>query len=814
MTPTLRPPHDRTGRTCRSGILRALISWGALCATAQAQTTPPAPITPSPLSTPLSTTGRPALADNWAPLDAAVQAQINAGQLPGAVLVMGDADRIWLRRSWGWRSRQPVTEAMSPDTLFDLASLTKVVATTTAVLQLVEAERIQLDAPAARYWPAFASKGKDRITIRQLLAHTSGLRPDIDLKPEWKSPAEALRRVLAEQPIAAPGARTLYSDINFMVLGEIVQRVSHTPLPLYVRQHILLPLHMHDSGFLPPHRWASRMAPTEPLANGQWLKGQVQDPIARRMGGVAGHAGLFGSADDLARFAQAMLQPGRLLKAETLQEVARLQSPASDSEWRGLGWQLQAPLVANRDQLAPLGVIGHTGYTGTGLWIDLAQKRFVVLLSNRLHPDGKGDARPLRREILALLSSLNPPISADALVKALPRPATTPPSNRGVATGIDVLQAQQFAPLIGCRVGLITHLAAVDRQGWRTLDRLRWAPGVQLVKVFSPEHGLYGDAEGKVASGIEPLSGLPLISLYGEQRRPTAESLRDIDTLVFDLQDAGARFYTYISTLAEAMRAAAEQGLRILVLDRPNPIRADRMGGPVLDADKGSFTGYPGLPVQHGMTVGELARWFQQDLQKEGLTVQLDVVPMQGYRRSLWFNQTGLDWVPPSPNLRTPLTAALYPGVAWVEGANVSVGRGTEHPFEWLGAPWIDATRLAEALNAWVQNGALAGVQFSATQFTPTAPPYQGQLCQGIQIRVLDRNQLDAPLLGAALVRELYRLWPQPFKVERTLGMIGSSRTLQALRDGQDLGLLSASWQDELTRFRQRRASVLLYPEE
>ncbi len=808
LTPRLSHPSNRQKAVL--ALWSMMLGCGAFHASAHAESTTTAPI--ERLQS--STTGLPAQANNWAPLDAAVQAQINAGQLPGAVLVMGDADRVWLRRQWGWRSRQPVAEAMSPDTIFDLASLTKVVATTTAVLQLVEQGRVQLDAPATRYWPAFSSKGKDRITIRQLLAHTSGLRPDISLQPDWQGPAEAMRRVLAEQPLSPPGTHTLYSDINFMVLGEIVQRVSHMPLPLYVRQHILLPLHMHDSGYLPPRAWSSRIAPTEPLAHGQWLQGRVHDPIARRMAGVAGHAGLFGSADDLARFAQAMLQPGRLLKAQTLQELARLQSPAHESEWRGLGWQLQAPLVANRDQQTPLGLIGHTGYTGTGLWIDLIQKRFVVLLSNRLHPDGKGDARPLRREVLALLSSLNPPLAPHAPTKAPPPPAPASPISPTVATGIDMLQAQQFAPLIGRRIGLITHLAAVDRQGWRTLDRLRWAPGVQLIKVFSPEHGLYGDAEGKIASGLEPLSGLTLISLYGDQRRPTADSLRDIDTLVFDLQDAGARFYTYISTLAEAMRAAAEQGVRIMVLDRPNPVRADRISGPVLDADKGSFTGYPGLPVQHGMTVGELARWFQQDLQKQGLTVQLDVVPMQGYRRSLWFNQTGLDWVPPSPNLRTPLTASLYPGVAWVEGANVSVGRGTDHPFEWLGAPWIEAPRLVEALNAWVQNGTLAGVQFTATQFTPSAPPYQGQLCQGVQVRVLDRNRLDAPLLGAALVRELYRLWPQSFKVDRTLGMIGSARTLQGLRDGQDLGALASTWQDDLAVFRQRRASLLLYPPE
>ncbi|MDE2595115.1 MAG: DUF1343 domain-containing protein [Burkholderiales bacterium] len=747
---------------------------------------------------------------NWAPLDAAVQAQIAAGQMPGAVMVYGDANHIWLRKAWGLRARVPQAEPMTVDTVFDLASVTKVVATTTAVLQLVEHGRLNLDAPVAQYWPAFASNGKGTITVRQLLTHLSGLRADLDLRENWNGPEQTLQRVVAEKPVVTPGTRMIYSDINFIVLGELVQRVARMPLPAYVRRRILQPLHMHDTAYLPGRAVWPRVAPTELLADGHVLRGQVHDPSARRMGGVAGHAGLFGTADDLARFAQALLQPGRLLQATTLAEMQLRASPPEEPDPRGLGWALQAPLVANRDELAPQGLIAHTGYTGTGLWIDLVQRRFVILLSNRVHPNGRGDARPLRRQVLALLSGMQAPLPVSADVPArdesvLKLAPSMPPR---VLTGIDVLRAQHYAPLLGRRVGLITHLAAIDGQGWRTLDRLRWAPGVKLVKVFSPEHGLYGDAEGAIASGVEPLSGLPLVSLYGDRRRPSAESLQDIDTLVFDVQDAGARFFTYISTLVEAMEAAAELGVRVVVLDRPNPVRADRVGGPVLDEGRGSFTGYPGLPMQHGMTVGELARWFQDDIrQRRGLTVDLQVITMQGYRRDQWFDQTGLDWVPPSPNLRTPTTAILYPGVAWVEGANISVGRGTDHPFEWVGAPWIDANTLTLALNA----AALPGVQFSPITFTPNAGPYRGQACQGVQVRVVDRNRFDAPLLGAVLTRQLYALWPQDFQLDKILALIGSADTLQGLREGLLPQGWATRWQEGLNRFQQRRATYLLY---
>jgi uncharacterized protein YbbC (DUF1343 family) len=451
------------------------------------------------------------------------------------------------------------------------------------------------------------------------------------------------------------------------------------------------------------------------------------------------------------------------------------------------------------------------------MWMDLVHRRFLILLSNRVHPSGLGDARPLRRELLALMASQEAPQTFDAVVKALPslfdtprHPATPAPVGDvpTVSTGIDVLRAQGYAALQGQRVGLITNLSATDSKGWRTLDRLRWAPGVQLRKVFTPEHGLNRDQEGRIASGTDAPSGLPVISLYGKQLRPSPEMLAGLDTLVFDLQDAGARFYTYISTMSEAMQAAAQANLNFVVLDRPNPIGAEHVAGPMLDADLRSFTAPGILPVQHGMTVGELARWFKDDIKaRTGLDVKLQVIAMQGYRRAMRFDQTGLDWIPPSPNLRTLRSALLYPGTSWVEGANVSVGRGTEHPFEWVGAPWIDADKLAQALQA----AKLPGVAISPIRFTPDSSAYQGQVCQGVQFSITDKNKLDAPRIGLALTHTLFKLWPGKFELDKTIGMIGSRETLSQIRQGQPIEAIANGWQDGLNAFAAQRANDLLY---
>lgn len=748
---------------------------------------------------------------DWTPLDAAVRGQIAALAIPGAVVVIGDAEHVWLRRAWGWRVRGAQPEPMTEDTIFDLASLTKVICTTTLVLQLAERGKLDLDQPAARYWPAFGSHGKQSITLRQLLSHSSGLRPGLNLRASDRA-ADVWSRLVTEAPGSPPGTQLIYSDLNFMTLGVVVERIAGRRLDEQCRRQVFEPLHMSDTGFRPAAHLGPRIAPTGPVnaESRRWLRGIVQDPTARRVGGVAGHAGLFGTADDLARFAQALLRdgPSAPLYRATINELRQPQGAASATDWHGLGWALAAPLEPEREASPPLGSIGHTGYTGTGLWIDFKHRRFVVLLSSRLHPDGVGDARPLRRQVLALLSSLEAPPPPGPDLPGDPRTPHPDVRPAPVWTGIDVLRQQGYAALQGQRVGLLTHLAAIDRYGWRTLDRLRHAPGVKLVRLFSPEHGLDANAEGTVPSGTEAFSALPVVSLYGSSSRPTSAALQDIDTLVIDLQDAGARFYTYLATLGESMRAAARAGVRVVVLDRPDPAQANRVAGPMLDAGRQAFTAYAAMPVQHGMTIGELARFLANQMRvDEGLSVDLEVVAMRGYRRTMAFEDTGLDWVPPSPNLRRPVTARLYPGVAWVEGAAVSVGRGTEHPFEWVGAPWIDGNQLAKSIDGLH----LPGLSVRPISFVPDQPPYEGQRCQGVALTVTDINAFDPSLLGAALIQALHQHWPRQFIAGRTIGMVGSGETVSTLQDGVSPWAARRQWEKAWGDFMQRRARALIY---
>lgn len=749
---------------------------------------------------------------SWEPLESAVRAQIQAERMPGAVVIVGDARSVLYRQAFG--TRGPPGERMTEDTIFDLASLTKAVATTTAVLQLAERHQLTLDQPAARYWPAFAEQGKGEITVRQLLAHTSGLPVGLDLGGSGVDREEILRRILATGPVAEPGRQVLYSDINFEVLGVLVERVSGEPLEVYCQRHIFQPLGMRDTGFLPAENRFSRIAPTHPASAGL-SRGGVHDPAAALMGGVSGHAGLFSSADDLALFARMLLNEGRqgrqrILRPQSVALLFQPQSPIGAPGWRGAGWALDAPLVANRDTLAPVGVIGHTGFTGTGLWIDRVTQRFLIVLSNRVYLEGSGDAQPLRHQLLALLASLEPPrvpaaIAGDQVLAAvlLSPPALPPESRPKVDTGIDVLERQAFAPLTGLHVGLITNLSGVDARGWRTIDRLRWVPGVRLAAIFSPEHGVSGDGAGKVVMEPEPFSGLPWYRLYGPPRLPAA-MLAGLDALVFDIQDAGTRFDPFASLLAYAMEAAASHGLRVFVLDRPNPLGAERVDGPLPDENLTSATGYFPLPVLHGMTLGELARLINAE---KHLGAELTVIAMQGYRRAMRFEETGLSWPPSSPDWRTLTRVRLYPGVALVEGANVSVGRGTSRPFEWLGAPWIDGPVLADYLNA----RAIPGVRSEPAEFVPDDSPYRGERCQGVRLILTDRQALRAPRLGVELIGALQRLYPEQFHIAQTPGMPGSRQALAALERGDDPRRIEAEWQPGLQRFREQRARYLLY---
>ena len=753
-----------------------------------------------------------------------VEAAIANHQCPGAVVEIGHNGVVIYRKAVGDRALVPARLPMTLNTIFDVASLTKVIATTTAVMQLVEQGKILLSDPVSVYWPEFKENGKELITVRELLTHYSGLRPDLDLVPEWSGYDTALKMIVAEKPVLPAGARFVYSDINFETLGELVRRVSGQPLDVYCAEHIFKPLGLKDTMFNPPAALRQRIAPTQYQHGdrGKMLWGEVHDPTSYNMGGVAGHAGLFSTADDLAIFAQMLLAGGayngvQVLSPLTVEKMTTPATPPDKMALRGLGWDIDSPFASNRGELFGVGSFGHTGFTGTSLWIDPVTGTYVIILTNRVHPDGKGDVVPLRTAIATLVAAALGPASAEQVLAS--RRSLTGYyelmkgyraqglRNGKVKTGIDVLEAENFAPLEGKRVGLITNHSGLTSDGRRTIDVLAHAPGVKLVALFGPEHGLAGSAaEGApVGSGRDAATGIPIYSLYGAVERPTDEMLKGIDALVFDIQDVGARFYTYITTLGYTLEAAGKKGIEYFVLDRPNPINGREVQGPVLEPGLTSFIGYFAMPVRHGMTVGELAEMYNREL---GINARLHVVKMRDWQRTDWFDETGQAWIDPSPNLRNLTEEILYPGVCLVEGANISLGRGTDTPFELVGAPWIKSRELAAYLNG----REIQGVRFLPSDFRPLDSNFRGQLCHGVQLVLIDRQALEPTELGVELLAALWKLYPQEVNLDGSLRLVGSHKVIDSIRAGEDPQRIWYDWQERLEEFKKVRARYLLYP--
>ena len=743
-----------------------------------------------------------------------IKKTIRSGKIPGAVVLIGKQDRVLYRRAFGHRAIKPKKLSMTIDTIFDLASLTKVVATTTALMQLVEEGKLCLEDPVARYWPEFKANGKEDITVRELLTHYSGLRPDLDLKPEWSGYDMAIRMIIAEKPLFPPGTNFVYSDINFVILGELVHRISGQPLDVYCAERIFKPLAMKDTGFKPSPTLRKRIAPTQYQngKTGKLLQGEVHDPTAYKMGGIAGHAGLFSTAGDLSIFAQMLLAGGsykgaRILSPLIVEKMTTPQTPPNKTI-RGLGWDIESVLTSNYNKLSPIVFYGHKGFTGTAIWIDPVSKIYIIVLTNRVHPYGKGDVRHLRAEIKKFVAEALVPISAKQVPDTHPsligHRNMESKRNGKVQTGIDVLEAEKFAPLRGMRVGLITNHSGIDSTGRRTLDIIYKSHNVKLAAIFSPEHGLYSNDDYNLSSGMERTTGLPVYNLYGDTKKPTGKMLNGLDAIVFDIQDVGVRFFTYITTMGYAMEATAKKGIAFYVLDRPNPITGSFVQGPVMEKNLKSFVGYFPMPVRHGMTVGELAKMFKAE---NKINVKLHIIKMHGYKRTDWHDETGLPWMNPSPNLRTLTEAILYPGVALVEGANVSVGRGTNTPFELLGAPWIHAKELAGYLN----KRKIQGVRFMPVDFTPASSRFKNEVCHGVQIILIDRETLDPTALGVEIAAALYQLFPIEFQLDKTLDLIGERWILQAIKDGHDPCSIVVRWQKPLEQFRKLRSKYLLY---
>jgi uncharacterized protein YbbC (DUF1343 family)/CubicO group peptidase (beta-lactamase class C family) len=784
-------------------------------------------------------------AQHLARIDGIIQQAIERRELPGAVVLVARHGRVAWRKAYGSRAIEPQREAMTTDTIFDVASLTKVVATATSIMILVERGEVRLGDPAVKFIPEMKGQGKDAVTIEQLLTHTAGFAPDFDLRERWTGYDEAMKRLAREPLRNLPGTRFIYSDINDIALGEVVRRVSGRTLDEFARQNIFAPLGMRDTNFRPDAKLRSRIAPTEKRRGQmsylgdtaddsgsegeQWLRGQVHDPTSFRMAGVAGHAGLFSTVDDLAIYSQMILNGGaykgvRILSAMSVAAMTRPRAVSEDGLARGLGWDMATSYSSNKGDLFPFGSFGHTGFTGTSIWIDPASDAFVIFLSNRVHPDGKGDVGSLRGRVASIVAAAITDASvtkvrdqaarnAAELLASVARLNSNRARSAGsentatdaqVLTGVDVLERDGFRQLSGLRIGLVTNQTGRDRSGRATIDVLHKAPNVKLVALFAPEHGIRGLADEKVSDTKDEQTGLPIYSLYGESRRPKPEQLKDLDALAYDLQDVGARFYTYSTTLGYVLEEAAKAKLPVFVLDRPNPINGLDVEGPIADEDKLSFTAYHPIPVRHGLTIGELARLYNGERQ---IGADLRVIKMEGWRRAMWFDATNLTWINPSPNMRSLTEAALYPGVCLLEPTNLSVGRGTDTPFEVIGAPWLDGQKLASYLNA----RRIAGVRFVPVQFAPKSSVFKNEECSGVNIVLTDRAKFQSVATGIEIAVALRQLFPTKWNIDNYSRLLVNAGVMERLRGGDPAEAIIGSWSPALEDFRRLRVKYLLY---
>ena len=779
-------------------------------------------------------------------VDRVIEEAVAAKKLPGAVVLVGHGGRVVYERAYGDRAVEPVVERMTTDTIFDMASLTKCLVTATAVMQFYEQGKVGLDEPVVRYLPEFGVNGKEKVTVRELLTHFSGLPPDVDLKDAWSGKAEGVRRAIESSLDSPPGTVFRYSDINFITLGVLVERLSGEPLEEYAERHIFGPLGMTETLYLPPAGWRLRIAPTahnddRPMADDRLLRGEVHDPTARRMGGVAGHAGVFSTAHDVGLFAQALLdrlagRPSAFpLRQSTLELMTApeqpghlptdLDQPAAGSavtypsrkgrEVRGLGWDIDSGFSRPRGEVFPVGSFGHTGFTGTSLWMDPGSDTYVVLLANAIHPRGRPAISHVRGDVATAVGrALGLYGNAGAL------------ANAPVLTGVDVLESTGFAVLREAagrhggrlRMGLLTNQTGLDHAGRRTIDLLKVdaeaaVPGAELRVLFSPEHGIAGVKDSTdVGNSVDARTGLRVISLYGAKdadRRPKLEDLKGLDVVVVDLQDAGVRFYTYETVLGYFVEACARSGVELVVLDRPALIGGVAVEGPVSDAGAESYTDYMPMPVRHGMTMGELARFYNGE---RGLGAKVTVVAMEGWRRAVFFDETGVPWINPSPNLQTERAAVLYPAFAFLETTNLSVGRGSATPFEVFGASWMKGAEVAAALNA----RGVAGVRFEGTTIAIAEDanryPFHGRTIEAVRMVTTDRLALDSPRLGMEVMEVLRRIYPGEFEWKKALRLVANAETMAAVERGDAPEAIAEGWRAGLEAFRAKRNGYLLYP--
>jgi uncharacterized protein YbbC (DUF1343 family)/CubicO group peptidase (beta-lactamase class C family) len=726
-----------------------------------------------------------------AALESALAEAVSSASAPGAVALIGGRSGTDFAEAFGWRQVAPEQKPATLDTLYDLASLTKVVATTTAVLLLWEDGVLDLDLPASDFVPFPAFK---RFTLRQLLTHTSGLVAGKPYYKEATSIDEMLALYAALPPEWPAGNRWRYSDAGFMILGRVVELAARDSLDAFCRKRIFKPLGMERTGFKPPAAWTADCAATENCPwRGKLLRGEVHDENAYAVGGVSGHAGLFSNAGDLGRFCRGLLS-GRLLKPETIEEMTRLgQVPFHPSQ--GLGWWLDSwtgdPRSGKSVGFLPVrAAFGMSGWTGTSLWMDRSSGRYVVLLSNTCHPSRAArDNDSLRRTFHTAVAR------------------RYYPGRFAAHTGLDRLVYEDFAALRGKRIGLLTHHAAVDQFGRHILDVLALAPDVFVQRLYSPEHGFQGTAEAGAKVASSRFGAVPVISLYGDRKAPSPEELESIDCFVVDLQDVGSRYYTYVATMKDCLAACARAGKPVLILDRPNPVGGEVLEGPIATVTDRAVCWGP-VPVRHGMTLGELATFFALT-EFAGARPEIRVSAADGWPRAHHFRQCDLPWVAPSPNMPSPETALLYVGTCLFEGTNLNEGRGTDTPFAIIGAPWLDAKKIVKA----IAPEDAPGCRLLPVEYTPRAiagkasnPVYRDQKCEGVRIEIRDPHAVRAFTLATALLTAIRREHGRQFEWKDSFDVLAGSDDLRRrIESGQSAAEIVAAYAPALEALSRQR---------
>jgi uncharacterized protein YbbC (DUF1343 family)/CubicO group peptidase (beta-lactamase class C family) len=707
-----------------------------------------------------------------------VRAAIARKRLSDAVVTVGCRNEELLRVAAG-----PVHASAEAEPLYDLASLSKTVATASAAMALVDDRRLSLSDPVGRHLPAFQGKGKDRVTVEMLLRHTAGLPAVCPVDWLRGAPQLVRARVLAAPLQDTPGRHHRYSDVGYLILGWVVEAAAAEPLDQFVHRRVFAPLGMRHTTYRPPV--GAQCVPTS--VGGSPSACRVHDPRAAALGGVAGHAGLFSTATDIGLFLAAVLDGGRNRSGQSVLQpatVAQMIEARADLPW-ALGWRFWRDERGWGAAPFPAHSVGHLGFTGTLLWADPDTGLRVVFLASRLAVDQPQRIGDVRNAVLS------------AVWAARQGPATAGEVGR-VQTGIDVVATEGWPrDLTARRVGLLTNPAGRDVHGRPTADVLA-AAGLEVAAFFSAEHGLEGARQGGVGDG-RSADGRPIYSLFGPRSSPTAEQLRGLDAIVVDLQDAGVRFYTYISTVLSCMRAAAKHGVAVIILDRPNPLGGVRIEGPIPPKGALDFVGPLAVPVVHGMTLGELARLGRVELGLQA--ANLHVVAMKGWRRDMGYEATGLAWVPPSPNLVGLESTQLYPGLGLLETTNVSVGRGTAKPFVQIAAKWLDPERVLQAIDPAALRGISAQID----------PAKRGK--RKIWFEIRDQQAASTVQFGVAVALALRKVHAAVWDSRRLDRLLKSPTTLEAVLGRQPLAQITATWQQAERAFRERRKPFLLYPE-